>query len=126
MYNTIGAYTDSSGEGCVITGTRAELLALRNAGLLQPSCHYILTDHVQGRLVAGTTIELHAVAADEFSENVMVNTTYDNEAWRGIFDIDRGLVLELQDNRNNIARGINGTEVTNFDWGNTSYTNVID
>jgi len=37
-----------------------------------------------------------------------INTTYDNEGWRGIYDIDRSLVLELQDNRNNIARGFNG------------------
>lgn len=62
MYNTIGAYTDSSGEGCVITGTRAELLALASSGSLSLGCHYELIGFTQGRLVAGTTILLHAVS----------------------------------------------------------------
>lgn len=124
MYNTIGAFLGESENNCVITDTRANLIALRNAGSLVVGCHYVLTDHVQGRLVAGTTITLHADSSNEFSENVTVNTTYDNEGWRGIYDIDRALVLELQDNRNNIVRGFNGTEVSNFDWGNISYTNV--
>lgn len=125
MYNTIGVYLGESENNCVITDTRTNLVALRNAGNLVVGCHYILTNHVQGRLVAGTTITLHADSASEFSENVTVNTTYDNEGWRGIYNIDTGLVLELQDNRNNIARGANGTEVSNFDWGNVAYTNVV-
>ena len=124
MYNTIGAYLGESENNCVIIDTRANLIALRVAGGLVVGCHYVLTDHVQGRLISGTTITLHADSANEFSENVTVNTTYDNEGWRGIYDIDTARVLELQDNRNNIARGINGTEVSNFDWGNTAYTNV--
>ena len=110
---------------CIISGTRSQLLALRTANALKSSCAYIITDHVQGRLVAGTQIRLTAVSTNEFSENVSVNTTYDNEAWRGIYDIDRALVLELQDNRNNIARGLSGTEVANFDWGNTFITDVL-
>lgn len=125
MYTTIGAFLGESENSCTIVDTRANLISLRNAGGLTVGCHYVLTDHVQGRLVAGTTITLHADSANEFSENVTVNTTYDNEGWRGIYDADRALVLELQDNRGNIARGINGTEVSNFDWGNTSYTNVV-
>lgn len=115
----------SDGDNCVVSDTRNNLIALRSAGGLIEGCHYILTDHVQGRLVSGTTISLHAVSPTEFSENVSVNTTYDNEGWRGIYDIDLALVLELQDNRNNIARGSNGNEVTNFDWGNTFITNVL-
>ena len=113
-----------SGNSCPAPMTRAALIALRNANGLSKDCDYVITDHVQGRLVAGTTIHFQAVSANELSENVQVNTTYDNEAWRGIYDIDRALVLELQDNRNNIARGINGNEVANFDWGNVGYTNV--
>lgn len=112
-------------ETCPAPMTRAALIALRAANGLLKDCDYVITDHVQGRLVAGTTIHLQAVSANELSENVQVNTTYDNEAWQGIYDIDRALVLELQDNRNNIARGINGVQVTNFDWGNTSYNNVV-
>lgn len=113
------------GDNCVVTDTRTNLINLRNASGLVVGCHYVLTDHVQGRLVAGTTITLHASSVNEFSENVSVNTTYDNDAWQGIYDIDRALVLELQDNRNNIARGFNGNEVANFDWGNTFITNVL-
>ena len=102
----------ADGDNCIFIDTRVNILNLRNSNGLVAGCHYIIIDHVQGRLVAGTEIQLHAISSNEFSENVSVNTTYDNEAWRGIYDIDRGLVLELQDNRNNIARGINGTEVT--------------
>jgi len=101
--------------------TRLSLIALRNAGQLQTGCHYTITDHVQGQLVAGTTIQMHAVSASELSENVSVNTTYDNDAWRGIYDIDRALVLELTDSRMNTCTGFNGIEVSNFDWGNIAY-----
>ena len=122
---TTTSISGGDGDNCVVTDTRLNLINLRNTNSLIVGCHYVLTDHVQGRLVAGTTITLHADSQNEFSENVSVNTTYDNEGWRGIYDIDRALVLELTDNRNNVCRGINGTEVTNFDWGNTSYTNIV-
>ena len=116
---------EQAGSTCPAPMTRAALIALRNAGGLSKDCDYVVTDHVQGRLVAGTTIHLQAVAADKLSENVSVNTTYDNEAWAGVYDLDRGLVLELTDNRGNVAKGIYGIEVSNFDWGNGSYTNVV-
>lgn len=109
---------------CPLPMTRVALIALRNASGLTKDCDYVVTDHVQGRLVAGTQIHLQAVSANKLSENVSVNTTYDNEAWAGIYDLDRGLVLELHDNRNNVARGANGTEVSNFDWGNANITNT--
>lgn len=117
--------TPSTAPPCPAPMTRATLLALRSAGQLRTECPYTITDHVQGRLVAGTLITLRAVAANELSEAVDVNTTYDNEAWSGIYDLDRGIVLELTDNRGNVARGINGSEVSNFDWGNTRFTNVL-
>ena len=107
---------------CPAPMTRAALLVLRASNALRAECPYIITDHVQNRLVAGTTITLRAVSANELSEQVEVNTTYDNEAWAGIYDLDRALVLELTDNRGNVAKGINGAEVANFDWGNTAYT----
>lgn len=114
----------AGGSTCPMPMTRTALIALRNASGLTKDCDYVVTDHVQGRLVAGTQIHLQAVSANKLSENVSVNTTYDNEAWAGIYDLDRGLVLELHDNRNNVARGANGTEVSNFDWGNTNITNT--
>jgi hypothetical protein len=114
----------AGGSTCPLPMTRAALLALRASASLTKDCDYVITDHVQGRLVAGTEIHLQAVSATELSENVSVNTTYDNEAWAGIYDIDRALVLELHDNRNNVARGFSGNEVANFDWGNTNITNT--
>jgi hypothetical protein len=114
----------AGGSTCPMPMTRTALIALRNASGLTKDCDYVVTDHVQGRLVAGTQIHLQAVSANKLSENVSVNTTYDNEAWAGIYDLDRGLVLELHDNRNNVARGANGTEVSNFDWGNANITST--
>lgn len=115
----------AGGSTCPAPMTRAALLTLRSTNALKPECHYVITDHVQNRLVAGTTITMHAVAPNELSERVEVNTTYDNEAWSGIYDIDRALVLELTDNRNNTARGVNGTEVANFDWGYANYSGCL-
>lgn len=115
----------SGGSTCPAPMTRAALLALRASSSLKTECHYTITDHVQGRLVAGTTVTLHAVATNELGERAEVNTAYDNEAWIGKYDIDRALVLELTDNRGNVAKGINGAEVTNFDWGNVAYTNTV-
>ena len=62
MYTTIGAFLGESENNCVITGTRAELLALASSGSLSLGCHYELIGFTQGRLVAGTTILLHAVS----------------------------------------------------------------
>ena len=99
--------------------TRAALIALRDAGGLSKDCDYVIIDHVQGRLVAGTTIHLQAVDANTLSENVSVKTTYDNEAWQGLYNIDSGLVFYLADNLGNT---VNSTQdVSRFDWGNPSY-----
>lgn len=104
---------------CPAPMTRAALIALRNAGDLSKDCDYVITDHVQGRLVAGTTIHLQAVDANTLSENVSVKTTYDNEAWQGLYNIDTGIVFYLADNFGNRVRGTQ--DVTAFDWGNPSY-----
>ena len=110
---------------CPAPMTRAALIALRDAGGLSKDCDYVITDHVQGRLVAGTTIHLQAVDASTLSENVSVKTTYDNIAWSGIYDIDAGLVSYLHDNRNNTVLGV--TPVRDFDWGNPaiSYCSIL-
>lgn len=99
--------------------TRAALIALRDASGLSKDCDYVITDHVQGRLVAGTTIHLQAVDANTLSENVSVKTTYDNEAWQGLYNIDTGIVFYLADNFGNTVRGTQ--DVTAFDWGNPNY-----
>lgn len=104
---------------CPAPMTRASLIALRDAGDLSKDCDYVITDHVQGRLVAGTTIHLQAVNANTLAENVSVKTTYDNEAWHGLYNIDTGIVFYLADNFGNTVRGTQ--DVTAFDWGNPNY-----
>lgn len=54
----------ASGATCPAPMTRAALIALRNSGGLSKDCDYVITDHVQGRLVAGTQIHLQAVDAN--------------------------------------------------------------
>lgn len=111
----------STGAGaCPAPMTRADLLALRTAGTLSTDCHYVITDHVQNRLIAGTSILLHAVAVNELSHAVTVNTPYHNSGWQGRYDIDDGFVHELRDNLGNVVIG--STPVANFDWGNVAYT----
>ncbi|MFZ1491135.1 MAG: hypothetical protein WAS51_14450 [Ilumatobacteraceae bacterium] len=100
--------------------TRADLITLRNTGGLSKDCDYVVTDHVQGRLVAGTTVHLQAVDGSTLSRHAIVKSTYDNIAWDGEYDIDTGLVYALEDNRNN--RVIGAAAVAAFDWGNTAYT----
>lgn len=109
----------AAGGTCPAPMTRAALITLRDAGLLDIQCHYIITDHVQNRLIAGTYIELHATSSNTLSMHVSVKSTYDNLAWEGRYDIDTGLVNELRDNRNNVVIG--ATAVGNFDWGNANY-----
>jgi hypothetical protein len=107
---------------CPAPMLRAQLIALRNSGGLNKDCDYVITDFNSGQLGAGTEIHLQAVSPNELGEAVLVNTTYDNEAWRGRYDIDTNTMLELTDNRNNTVRDTAGTAVVNFDWGNATYT----
>jgi len=108
----------------LISWTRATIVWLRNSWLLIPWVSYEITDHVQWRLVSWTTVTLLATSATELSHDARVNTTYDNTSWFWLYDIDTAIVYELHDNRANIVRWINWTEVANFDWWNTAYTNV--
>lgn len=110
----------ASGATCPAPMTRAALIALRNSGGLSKDCDYVITDHVQGRLVAGTQIHLQAVDANTLAMHAQVKTTYDNVAWEGRYDIDTGLVMELRDSRNNTVIGANAVAI--FDWGNPAYS----
>lgn len=103
--------------------TRNQLLALRNAGNLDMSCHYLITNTGNGCL-GDVVIELHPVGPDKLSNNVSVHTTHDAEAWQGTYDISENTIETLQDNRGNFVRGDNQTEVNAFPWGNALWTNV--
>ncbi|MGL4300209.1 MAG: hypothetical protein ACRCW4_14155 [Candidatus Neomicrothrix subdominans] len=98
--------------------TRAQLLALRNAGTLDPAMHYIVTDFAQGRFLAGTELLVHAVSATEISEVVMLNSLFDNEAWFARWDADNNNLIEVRDNRNNVVRSDVNGRVAAWDWGN--------
>ena len=109
----------------LVQWTRAAILGLRTAWTLVPWVSYEITDHIQGRLVIGTTVTLLATSTTELSHDARVNTTYDNTSWFWLYDIDTALVYELRDNLGNIARGTWWTQVANFDWWNTFYSNVV-
>ena len=106
--------------------TLAALVALRAGGLLNPACHYVVNDWVQGTQLPGPNlVEFHAVSATELSDQVSVQTPLDTKAWRGRFDVDllADQMFELEDNSENkmIGTPVDTSAVTNFDWGNPSY-----
>lgn len=107
--------------------TVAALIALRDAGGLDVQCHYVVTDWVQGTTLAGPNlVELHATAPNVLALEAKVFTPYDNEAWAGMFDIDRGAVgqmIELRDNLNNTVKDSSGTSpiVGTFPWGTATW-----
>ena len=113
--------------------TRAALVALRNAGSLDPQCHYVVTDWVQlPNLPGPNLIELHAVNASSLAQAVKVRTPLDNTAWSGQYDIDldaAGRMLELNDNLGNTVRDAENTTniIGVFPWGNTNWReNFLD
>lgn len=101
---TQGSYTTAP---CPDPMTRAALLALRTAGTLRPGCHYTITNGptigTTGN-TSPTTIELHATSATELALEALVHTTFDNTAWDGLYDIDKGAsgsIVFLADSWNN-------------------------
>ena len=106
------------GSTCPAPMTRAALIALRNAGTLNTSCHYIITDYNRAN-VGAATILLHAIDSNTLSMDVQVKTTFDTLAWEGRYDIDTNRITFLADNLDNEITGQN--TVDNFVWGNTQF-----
>jgi hypothetical protein len=108
--------------------TVTELRALRDAGSLDPQCHYVVTSFVQGTTLAGPNlVELHAVSPSALALEAKVWTPYDDEAWAGLYDIDRGTegqLIELRDNLNNVVRDTTGTSAIlgTFPWGTPTWS----
>lgn len=109
---------------CPEVMTRGQLLALRNAGNLDMSCHYLITKSGNGCL-GDVVIELHPVDVDKLSTQANIHTTHDVEAWQGRYDITSNTIEELKDDRGNQVSGTTQTEVNAFPWGNTRWTDVI-
>ena len=107
---------------CPAPMTRVALVALRNAGTLRTECPYTITDFVQGRFAAGTTITMKAVAVNELSMDATINSLFDNSGWQCIYDIDTNNLLQVTDNRQNVVSSDVVGRVASFDWGNVAYT----
>lgn len=107
--------------------TLAAAIALRDAGTLNPNCVLIVPGPNIGPAASATTIEFQPATANDLGQAVLVHTTYDNSAWRGLFDPDlgaNGTLYQLTDNRGNTAQDIDvnaPTVTTQFPWGNVNY-----
>lgn len=115
----------STGDDCYTPRmTRAQALALRTSSLLVVGCPVVITDGptigVAGH-TSSTEIELQPVSATEIGLGALVNTTFDNSAWTGLYDIDvgSGSIVQLEDNDGNIVSdpGDGGLVHTQFPWG---------
>jgi len=78
--------TTGGGSTCTNYYTRSALRSLRDAGGLEPSCHYIVTDFNRGT-VGSAQILLHAVDSTTLTATAMIKTSYDNIAWEGRLEI---------------------------------------
>lgn len=105
--------------------TRSALLALRASAGLSLHCDYQITDFVQGRFLAGTTITMRAVAANELSTDAEINSLFDNSGWECVYDIDSNDLLEVRDNLGNVVRSTVANRVSTFDWGNPAYRDNV-
>lgn len=122
----------AGGGDCVTEVTTAELNAAISGSTLVPGCTYIITDHVQGRLVAGTQVVVTALSVNQVSSACSVLSTYDDRPWRGVYDTATNTLVEVADNQGNICRQFTQfnefstpLSVNNFDWGNVYITNCL-
>lgn len=119
--STSGGFTPAADAPCYLPRmTRAAAIAMRTAGTLRENCIVVVTD---GPVVNGsaTEIELNPVSPTAFGQTARVFTTFDNDAWPGIYDIDlgAGTLTELRDRLGNTAKDVDvgGATVTTFPWG---------
>lgn len=108
---------DTAGVECPAPMTRAELLALRASAALDPACPYIITDFNAGTLGAAV-IRLAATSPDTLSLAASIETTFDNSAWEGEYDIDLDAVTSLHDHNGNHV--YEAAVVLTFPWGNAA------
>lgn len=127
--STNGSFTPPSDPPCVQTADRAALLALRAANGLDPQCHYRIPGPTIGTAgnTSPTTIELHAVTTGALGLEAKVFTTFANEAWQGLYDVDlgaAGTITMLADNKGNVLED-SRTDApvihTQWPWHNTNF-----
>lgn len=108
--STSGSFTPPATPECAYEPrmTRAEALAHRAAGTLDPNCVVVITD---GPVIgtpgntSPTEVQLVPVTSTDLGRTARVHTTFDNNAFAGIYDIDAGPAGSLN-------------EITDH-WGNT-------
>lgn len=130
---TSASYTPPAVPECPYAArmTRAAALALRaGAGLLE-NCVVVITDGpaigTAGNTSA-TEIELQPSSPSELGLAAQVHTTFDNEAWDGLYDIDLNVFTRLEDNKGNVVDDPAGTNVmTAFPWHNANVVrNIVE
>lgn len=125
---TTGNFSPPGTPPCGGPTTRAALLALRAAGQLRTECHYVFPSYNIGTPgnVSAMTIEMHATSPTVLSELVSVQTTFSASAWKGIYDIDRGLMTSLTDGWDNTVTDDDGNALLiTFPWhaGSATFNN---
>lgn len=126
-----GLYATGGGGGGITEVTTAELNALVAANDLEVGTTYAITDHVQGRVTAGTRVVVQAMSVNQITSECQVLTEYDTEYWRGVYNLATNQLFELEDNQGNICRQFPDpifgpfTPIDDFDWGNPNITNCL-
>lgn len=127
-----GLYASGGGGGSgVIEVTTAQLNTLISGDDLTVGATYMITDHVQGRVTAGTKVVVQAMSENQITSECQVLTEYDTRYWRGVYDITTNKLLELEDNQGNICRQFPDptfgpyTPIDDFDWGNEFIWNCL-
>lgn len=131
MAQTAGFFNPPSDEPCYEPQmTMAEAIALRDSSGLRENCVVVVTDWVQGSQLTGPNlVELQPTSPNEFGQRAIVHTPYDNESWRGVFDLDAGIMRQLEDNLGNTIRDFeDGSAVGDFPYyGNPLvFDNYVD
>lgn len=107
---------------CPLPMTSAALQTHITNSTLMPGCDYTITDHTQGNL--GTvSVTVRATTTNTVSHEAMVKTPFHTQAWRGLYDAQNQLLVELRDHRDNIVSGFSGVEIGAFDWNNGNISN---
>lgn len=138
--STSGSFTPPAIPECAYAPdmTRAQALALRAAGALNPNCVVRITDGPTVGTAGNTsptTIELNPVSPTDLGMSARVTTTFDNSAWSGRYDVDLGTagsIVELRDNWGNVVTDPDADSPTvhgQFPWhksGTLFRDNLVD
>lgn len=95
--------------------TRSQLLTLRNGSLLEPGCHYTITNPSLDGNLDVQEVTLHATGFGTLGSQADILTSHDNEAWEGVYDLDTDNVVEVTDDLEN--KVITNASILTFPFG---------